>query len=163
MDSIEYFFVGLFFAMLLGVITGAIAQKKGESFLLWWLFGTLLFIIALPMVLLIKGSDRRVEFELWRWRRLIGGWCPSLYSSVRLNQHLCALEALILSEAQAQAPGRRRARLRGVTNRSMVPWQVHGGTRLLPVCPGGADGPSHYCERLCKSAGRSPEPVSAHC
>jgi hypothetical protein len=59
MDAIEYFFVGLFFAMLLGVITGAIAQKKGESFLLWWLFGTLLFVVALPMVLLMDAKGGR--------------------------------------------------------------------------------------------------------
>jgi hypothetical protein len=56
MDDMAYLFVALFFAMLLGVITGAIAQKKGDSFLAWWLFGTFLFIIALPMVLLMEGK-----------------------------------------------------------------------------------------------------------
>ena len=56
MDDIAYLFVALFFAMLLGVITGAIAQKKGDSFVAWWLFGTFLFIIALPMVLLMEGK-----------------------------------------------------------------------------------------------------------
>jgi hypothetical protein len=56
MDDIEYLFVVLFFAMLLGVITGAIAQKKGDSFVAWWLFGTFLFIIALPMVLLMEAK-----------------------------------------------------------------------------------------------------------
>ena len=54
MDDIAYLFVTLFFAMLLGVITGAIAQNKGDSFIAWWLFGTFLFIIALPMVLLME-------------------------------------------------------------------------------------------------------------
>jgi hypothetical protein len=56
MDDIAYIFVTLFFAMLLGVITGAIAQKKGEPFFLWWLFGTFLFIIALPIVLLMDAK-----------------------------------------------------------------------------------------------------------
>jgi hypothetical protein len=55
-DDIAYLFMVLFFAMLLGVITGAIAQKKGDSFIAWWLFGTFLFIIALPMVLLMDAK-----------------------------------------------------------------------------------------------------------
>jgi ribosomal protein L37E len=59
MDEIQYIFVILFFAMLLGVITGAIAQKKGESFFLWWLFGTLLFIVALPLVILMGAKAGR--------------------------------------------------------------------------------------------------------
>jgi hypothetical protein len=55
MDKMAYVFVILIVAMLLGLITGAIAQKKGDSFLAWWLFGTFLFIVALPMVLLMEG------------------------------------------------------------------------------------------------------------
>ena len=53
MDETAYFFTSLFIAVLLGVITGAIAQRKGGSFVAWWLFGTLLFIVALPLVLLM--------------------------------------------------------------------------------------------------------------
>lgn len=49
----------LLLAALLGLITGAIAQKKGESFFVWWLFGALLFIVALPMALLMK--EKTVE------------------------------------------------------------------------------------------------------
>jgi len=58
MDTIETMFVYLFFAMLLGVITGAIAQKKGESFFGWWLFGTFLFIVALPLVLIMPVNQK---------------------------------------------------------------------------------------------------------
>ena len=53
MHSLPYFLITLFFAMLLGIIPGAIARKKGDSFVAWWLFGTLLFIVALPLVLLL--------------------------------------------------------------------------------------------------------------
>jgi hypothetical protein len=56
MDEVAYLFVVLISAMLLGLITGAIAQKKGDSFVAWWLFGTFLFIVALPMVLLMEGK-----------------------------------------------------------------------------------------------------------
>lgn len=40
--------------VLLGLIPAFIAQRKGRSFLEWWLFGTGLFPIALPMALLLK-------------------------------------------------------------------------------------------------------------
>jgi hypothetical protein len=59
MDAIQYSLVILFIGVLLGVITGAIAQKKGESFFLWWLFGTLLFIVALPLVILMDAKVGR--------------------------------------------------------------------------------------------------------
>ncbi len=43
----------LIFAILLGLIPAAIAQKKGRIFLGWWLFGSLLFIVALPTALVV--------------------------------------------------------------------------------------------------------------
>lgn len=42
------------FAVLLGLIPAAIASHKGRSFALWWFYGALLFIVALPMALLMK-------------------------------------------------------------------------------------------------------------
>jgi hypothetical protein len=40
-------------AALLGLIPAAIAQPKGRSFGLWWLYGFLLFIVALPHSLML--------------------------------------------------------------------------------------------------------------
>jgi hypothetical protein len=39
---------------LLGLIPASIAQRKGGSFFGWWLFGVLLFIVAVPAALLMK-------------------------------------------------------------------------------------------------------------
>jgi hypothetical protein len=39
---------------VLGLIPAYIAQRKGRSFLEWWLFGAGLFPIALPMALMLK-------------------------------------------------------------------------------------------------------------
>lgn len=39
---------------LLGLITGAIASKKGHSFGKWWFYGAAMFIIALPMAIMLK-------------------------------------------------------------------------------------------------------------
>lgn len=44
----------LLFAVLLGLIPAMIAKKKGRSFIGWWIYGALLWIIALPHSLLIK-------------------------------------------------------------------------------------------------------------
>lgn len=41
-------------AILIGLIPGAIARGKGRSFIAWWIYGALLFIIALPHSLLLK-------------------------------------------------------------------------------------------------------------
>ena len=38
---------------LLGAIPGSIASQKGRNFFIWWVFGTTLFIIALPLAILI--------------------------------------------------------------------------------------------------------------
>jgi len=41
-----------FWFIIMGCITGAIAQRKGREFVPWFLFGGFLFIVALPLVLL---------------------------------------------------------------------------------------------------------------
>jgi len=51
-------------AMLLGFLVGAIALGKGRGFWGWSLWGMLLFIVALPHVLLnskLKQGDLRVD------------------------------------------------------------------------------------------------------
>jgi hypothetical protein len=42
--------------VLIGLIPAAIAQRKGESFVVWWIYGALLFIMALPHALLKKPN-----------------------------------------------------------------------------------------------------------
>jgi hypothetical protein len=84
MDDIGTLFTFLFFGMLLGVITGAIAQKKGGSFLGWWLFGTLLFIIALPMALLMETNTR----ELARKGQGTKG-CPYCGTTMPVKERTC--------------------------------------------------------------------------
>jgi hypothetical protein len=59
MGGFEIFLVAFF----LGLIPAIIAKNKGENFILWWIFGTLLFIIALPAALLIKPDDAGIEQE----------------------------------------------------------------------------------------------------
>lgn len=47
--------------ILIGLIPAMVASKKGHSFPLWWIYGSLLFIIALPHALLIKPAIETIE------------------------------------------------------------------------------------------------------
>lgn len=54
----------LVLAILLGLIPAMIAQSKGRSFGLWWFYGFLLFIIALPHSLIISLDEKTLEKKL---------------------------------------------------------------------------------------------------
>jgi hypothetical protein len=45
-------------AILIGLFPASIARRKGYSFVAFWIFGALLFIVALP-VALFMGDQRR--------------------------------------------------------------------------------------------------------
>jgi hypothetical protein len=50
----------LIVAALIGLIPAFIAQKKGRSFGLWWIYGAAIFIVALPHALImspVEGSE----------------------------------------------------------------------------------------------------------
>src|SRR5258706_2044277 len=49
------------FASILGLIPAYIAHRKGRSFGLWWIYGAMLFIIALFHSLMLKPALPPVE------------------------------------------------------------------------------------------------------
>ena len=51
----------LYLAVLIGLIPAVIALNKGKSFLLWWFYGAMLFIVALPHSLLIRADNQKIE------------------------------------------------------------------------------------------------------
>jgi len=53
----------LIMAILVGLIPAAIAQRKGRSFIGWWIYGTLLFIVALPHSLIMKADAKTIESQ----------------------------------------------------------------------------------------------------
>lgn len=50
-------------AIVIGVIPAMIAQRKGHSYLTWWVFGAALFIVALPLAILLKPTADAAEAE----------------------------------------------------------------------------------------------------
>lgn len=51
----------LIIAALLGLIPAAIAKGKGRSFGLWWFYGAMIFIVALPHALLLKPDRAELD------------------------------------------------------------------------------------------------------
>ncbi len=51
----------LLLAVLLGLIPAVIARSKGRNFVGWWIYGALLFIVALPHALLMKTDPKSAE------------------------------------------------------------------------------------------------------
>jgi hypothetical protein len=47
-------------AAVLGLVPAAIASVKGYSFWLWWFYGWMLFIVALPHSLLLRNRKNQV-------------------------------------------------------------------------------------------------------
>ena len=53
----------LVIAVLLGLIPAAIAKGKGRSFGLWWFYGAMAWIVAMPHALLMKPDIAALEQE----------------------------------------------------------------------------------------------------
>jgi RNA polymerase subunit RPABC4/transcription elongation factor Spt4 len=53
----------LLLAVCLGVIPGLVAQSKGRSFVVWWIYGAALFIVALPHSIIIGKDTEKIERE----------------------------------------------------------------------------------------------------
>ena len=51
-------------AILAGLIPAAVAQRKGQSFVTWWIYGALIFIVALPHSLLLKKDSQELEGQM---------------------------------------------------------------------------------------------------
>lgn len=38
-----------------------VAQSKGKSFVLWWVYGAMLFIVAMPHALIMSSDKKSIE------------------------------------------------------------------------------------------------------
>jgi hypothetical protein len=47
----------LFVVILIGLIPAKIAHDKGRSFVVWWIYGSALFIVALPHALIMRSNQ----------------------------------------------------------------------------------------------------------
>ncbi len=76
----------LIIAAIIGLIPAAIAQGKGKSFVLWWMYGAAIFIVALPHALLMRTDDSAVE----RKQLSLGmKKCPSCAEIIKQDAKVC--------------------------------------------------------------------------
>jgi hypothetical protein len=80
--------MGVFVAcLLIGLIPAAIAHGKGRSFMGWWIFGSLLFIVALPWAICMKADLKTKDAEALSsgdFRK-----CPECAELVRAEARKC--------------------------------------------------------------------------
>lgn len=76
----------LIIAALLGLIPAAIAKGKGRSFGLWWFYGAMLFIVALPHALIMRADNESVEREA-----IASGSkkCPACAEMIKREANVC--------------------------------------------------------------------------
>ena len=51
----------LIIGAVIGILPAFIANSKGRSFVVWWIYGALLFIIALPHALLMQADQKSLD------------------------------------------------------------------------------------------------------
>jgi len=73
-------------ALLIGLIPAFIAQGKGKSFVLWWIYGALIFIVALPHSLIMKADQKSIEKQ-----QLSEGMkkCPFCAEMIKQDAKVC--------------------------------------------------------------------------
>ena len=76
----------LLFALLLGLIPAAIAHNKGHSFGIFWIYGTLLFIVALPHALILKAVPEIAEANALAAG---GRKCPHCAEIIKSEARVC--------------------------------------------------------------------------
>ena len=76
----------LVISALLGLLPASIAKRKGYGFGAWWLYGSALFLVALPHALMMKLNQAGIEA-----RQLDEGMkkCPSCAEIVRGEAAKC--------------------------------------------------------------------------
>ncbi|TPL05600.1 zinc ribbon domain-containing protein [Mesorhizobium sp. B2-4-16] len=76
----------LIVAVLIGLLPAAIASSKGRSFVLWWIYGAALFIVALPHALIMRSDQRAIE-----GRAISSGMkkCPQCAELIKSEAKIC--------------------------------------------------------------------------
>lgn len=69
-------------ALLLGMIPAYIASAKGKNFLLWWLYGTVLFAFAIIHAIAAKPAEKNLIHYGMRY-------CPHCQKPIRIDSTSC--------------------------------------------------------------------------
>ena len=82
----EELLIALGISALVGLIPAAIAHSKRRNFFVWWLYGFLLFIVAIIHVLALRPlEDDAVAMSRTQGKRL----CPYCQEVIQKNALVC--------------------------------------------------------------------------
>ncbi|WP_429886601.1 zinc ribbon domain-containing protein [Geoalkalibacter halelectricus] len=68
--------------MLLGIIPAYVAMAKGRNFMVWWLYGTFLFVFAIFHAIVIRPVDENLHHYGRRY-------CPHCEKIIDLDATRC--------------------------------------------------------------------------
>lgn len=88
----------LIIVLIIGLIPAMIASSKGQNFILWYLYGMALWIIALPHALLLKSPEQKAREDML----LRGGTS----SAEELERFAALKEKGLITEAEYNAKKR---------------------------------------------------------
>ena len=76
----------LFLAVLIGLLPASVAHSKGRNFVLWWLYGAAVFVIALPHSLIMRSTASGLDRQ-----RAADGLRPCAHCAeyIRPNAQVC--------------------------------------------------------------------------
>jgi hypothetical protein len=94
----------LIIVILIGLIPAAIARSKGESFAVWWIYGSLLFIVALPHALLKKPNVPAIEASAVKSGMKKCPFCAEMIKSEAKVCRYCSRELQAASAARLRPP-----------------------------------------------------------
>lgn len=71
----EKLYIVIAVAVLLGLLPAFIVRRKGGNFYLWWVYGSLLFLVALPHSLGVKPEAKRMCPYCHNWGKTSHSYC----------------------------------------------------------------------------------------
>ena len=87
----------VFILALLGLIPAAIAHSKGRSFFGWWLYGALIFIVALPHAILARSDVMELEVRQQQEGMKKCPYCAEMIKVEAVICRFCQREQVIKS------------------------------------------------------------------
>ena len=139
--------MGLFVisAIVLVLFPAAIAHTKGAGFFAWWVFGTLLFIVALPWAIVLRPNHATLE-----GRSLEQGnkKCPYCAEIIKGEASVCRYCGRDLPESTPESPRdeERFAKVvRGNACGACGSWQLNWRGNYKGLFPSGQPGNPYRC------------------